>query len=77
MGAKSATHIKESLTIYCCQVDELDCPDLGNIDHVRKDVVSLWQEIIRCSGQPTEVDTDIDCNQHKSNLSNYPDFSTK
>ncbi len=39
--AESATHMEESLTICYCQVDELDCPDIGDIDHVSKDVVLL------------------------------------
>ncbi len=41
IGAESTTHMKESLTICRCQVDKLDCPDIGNIDHVSKDIVSL------------------------------------
>ena len=39
--AKSATHIEELLIIYHCQVDELDCSDICDIDYVNKDVVSL------------------------------------
>ena len=40
--AESATHIEESLTICHYQIDKLDCPDISNIDHVSKDVISLW-----------------------------------
>ncbi len=74
--AKSATHIEEFLTICHCQVDELDCPDIGNIDHVSEDIVLLWQKIIRHSSQPIEINTDIDINydHHKSNLSSYSNF---
>lgn len=58
-------------------MDKLDRPDIGDIDHVGEDVVLLWQEIICRGGQPTEVDTDMDHDQHKSNPSGYPDFSTR
>ncbi len=40
IGAESATHMEQSLTIHRCQVDELDQPDIGDIDHVSEDVVS-------------------------------------
>ncbi len=40
IGAESATHMEESLIICRYQVDELDCSDIGNIDHVSEDVVS-------------------------------------
>ncbi len=75
IGAESATHIKESLTICCCQVDELDCPNIGDIDLVSKDIISLWHEIICRGGQLIEIDTDIDMdyNHHKSNLSSHLD----
>lgn len=49
-------------------MDKLNFPDIGDIDYVSKDVVSLWQKIIRYNGQPTEVDIDMNYNQHKSNL---------
>lgn len=51
----------------------------AEIDHVSKDVVSSWQEIIHHSGQPTEVDTaiDINYNQHKSNLLGHSDSLTR
>ncbi len=42
IGAEFATHIEESLTICHCKIDELDCPDISDIDHVSEDVVSLW-----------------------------------
>ncbi len=78
IGAESATHMEESLTICRCQVDELDCPDIGNIDHVSEDIVSLWQEIIRRGGQPTKIDTnmDMDYDHHESNPSSHPNSST-
>ncbi len=41
IGAESATHMEESLTICRCQVDELDRPERGDSDHVSEDVVSL------------------------------------
>ncbi len=79
IGAESTTHMKESLTICRCQVDELDCPDIGDIDYVSEDIVSSWQKIICRGGQPTEIDTDIDINydHHKSNLSSHPDSLTR
>ncbi len=72
--AKSAAHIEDSLTICRCQVDGLDCSNISNIDHVSKDLISLWQKIICCSSQPIEVDIDIDIdyNHHKSNSSSHP-----
>ncbi len=41
IGAESATQMEESLTIRRCQVDELDCPNIGDIDYVSEDVISL------------------------------------
>lgn len=78
IGAKSATHIEESLTIYYCQVDELDHPDIGNIDHISKNVVSSWQEIIHRGSQLTEVDTDmnIEYDHHNFNSLGHPDSLT-
>ncbi len=75
IGAESATHMEESLIIHRCQVDELDRPDISDINHVSEDVLSLWQEIIRRSGQLTEIDIDMDMdyNHHESNLSSHPD----
>lgn len=58
--AQSVTYIKESLTICHCQMDKLDHPKIGNIDDVSKKIVLLWQEIICHSGQPAEVDINID-----------------
>ena len=75
--AKSATSIEESLSIYCCQVNKLDRPDIGNIDHIKKDIVSSWQEIICRGGQLKEVDTNMDHDQYKSDLSGYPDSLTR
>ena len=60
--AESVTYIKKSLTICCCQVDKLDCPDIGNIRHVREDVVSLRPEIIRRDGQTIEINKNMDHN---------------
>ncbi len=79
IGAESTTYMEEFLTICLCQVDELDCLDIGDIDHIREDVVSLRQDIIRRSDQLIEVDTDIDMDYdyHKSNLSSHPDSSTE
>ena len=39
IGAESATHIEKSHTICHCQIDELDRFNIGNIDHVSKDVI--------------------------------------
>ncbi len=76
--AESATHIEESLTICRCQVDELNRPDIGDIDHISEDIVSSWQEIIRRGGQPTEIDInmDIDYDHYESNSSSHPDSLT-
>ncbi len=59
-------------------MDELDRPDIGYMDHVSEDVISLWQEIIRLGDQPTEIDInmDIDYDHHKSNLSSHPNSLT-
>ncbi len=78
IGAESATHMEESLTICRCQVDELDRSDIGDIDHVSEDVVLSWQEIIRCGGQPIEIDTDMDMDYdyYKFNPSSHSDSST-
>lgn len=75
IGVESATHMKESLTICCCQVDELDCPNIGDIDLVSKDIISLWHKII-CRGSQLikiDIDIDMDYNHHESNLSSYLD----
>ena len=59
-------------------MDKLDYPDIGNIDYVSKNIVSLWQEIICRGDQLTEIDTDMDMDfdHHKSNPSSYPDSLT-
>lgn len=41
IGAKFATHIQESFIICYYLVDELDCLDLGNIDHISKNIILL------------------------------------
>ncbi len=73
LGAESATHIKKSLTICRCQGDELNRPNIDNINHVSEDVISSWQEIICHGSQPKEVDTDMDMdyNYYKSNSSGH------
>ena len=78
IGAESATHMEESLTICRYHLDELDHPNIGDIDHVNEDIISSWQEIIRRGGQSTEIDTDMDMDYdyYKSNPSSYPDFLT-
>lgn len=60
--AESATYMEEYFTIFYCQVNKLDCFDIGNINHVGEDVILLWQEIICHDGQQIEVDTDMDNN---------------
>lgn len=40
IGAESVTYIDKSLTICRCQVDELDRPDIDDIDHISENVVS-------------------------------------
>ena len=79
IGVESTTYMEKSLTICHCQVDELDCPDISNIDHVSEDVILLWQEIIYRGGQPTEVDTniDMDYDHHKSNFPGHPSSLTE
>ncbi len=47
--AETPSHIEESVTIHCRQVDKLDRLDIGNIDHISKDVILLRQKII-CRG---------------------------
>ncbi len=56
-------------------MNKLDHSDIGNIAHVSEDIVSLWQKIIRCDGQPIEINIDIDMDygHHKSNSSSHPD----
>lgn len=73
--AESATHMKESITICHYQIDKLDCPDISDINHISKDIVSLWQKIIRYNGQSTKADTnkDMNYNHHKSNLLSHFD----
>lgn len=48
--AESTTYIEKSLTICCYQVDKLDCLDIKNIDHVKKNIILLYQKIIRHGG---------------------------
>ena len=71
--------MEESLTICRCQIDKYNYFDIGNIDYVSKNVVSLWQKIICRGSQPTEVDIDMDMdyNHHKSNSSSHPDYLTQ
>lgn len=40
IGAKSAIHMEEFFTICHCQVDELDYPNIDNINPISEDVVS-------------------------------------
>lgn len=40
--AKSVTYMKESLIICHYQVDELDYPDINNINYVNEDDILLW-----------------------------------
>ncbi len=58
-------------------MDELDRPDIGNIDHIGENVILLWQEIICHDGQPIKVDSDMDMDydHHKSNSSGHLDSS--
>lgn len=67
--AESATHMEEFLTIGCCQVDELDCRDIGDINHISEDVILLWQKRILRNSHLIEVDIDIDFDydHHESN----------
>lgn len=77
MGAEFTNHIEKFLIICYCQINQCDCPDLGNINYIKTDVISLSQKIIRRSGQEAEKDIDIDYIQNESNLSYYHNFSTK
>lgn len=59
-GAESTIQ-KEKSFIFCYyQVEEIDCKDIDNIDHIREDNVLLWQKIICCDGQLIEVNIDMD-----------------
>ncbi len=60
-------------------MDELDCSDIGDIDHFNEDIVSSWQEIIRRGGQIIEIDInmDIDYDHHEFNPSSHPNSLTR
>ena len=75
--AESATHIEESLLICCCQVAEIDCLDISNVDNVSEDIVLLWQEIIRRGNQLVKEDIDIDYVQDNSNSASHHNFFTR
>lgn len=59
-------------------MDEFKYPDIGNMNYVSKNVISLWQKIIRHGGQPIEIDTNrnMDYNYHKFNLLGYSNSLT-
>ena len=76
IGIESATYIKESLFICCCQIAEIDHLDIGNIDNVSEDVVLLWQKIIHRGSQLAEKDVDMDYIQDDSNLTSYHNSCT-
>lgn len=44
--AEFTIYREKSLTIYCCQVNKLNCLDITDMDYIEKDVVLLWQKII-------------------------------
>lgn len=71
--ADLATPIEESFILCNYSVDELDCPDISNIDHINEDIILSWQKIIRCGSKSIEIDTnmDINYNHHKSNSSSH------
>lgn len=50
---------------------------MDNIDYVNKDVVSLWQKIIRHGDQPTEINTDMNYDQHRFNPSGHSNSSMR
>ena len=77
IAAESTNHMEESLLICCCQVAKYDCPNIGDIDNISKDVVSSWQEVIRRGGQLPEEDIDMDYDQDDSNISSYHNPSTR
>lgn len=52
-------------------MNKLNCSDIGNINHISEDIISLWQKIIHYDGQPTKIDPDMNYNQHKSNSLSY------
>ncbi len=77
IGAEIFTHMEDFLTICRCQVDKFDHPSTDDIDQVSTDVVSSWQEIIRCDGQPAAIDADIEDGQFESNSSGHHGAATR
>lgn len=69
--------MEESLFIGRYQVAKHNCLDIGNIDNVNKDVISLWQEVIRRGGQLPKEDIDMNYNQDNSNISSYDNLFTR
>lgn len=41
LEAKNANHIEDFLFIHRCQIAKFDCPDIGNINNINEDIVSL------------------------------------
>lgn len=73
--AKSANHIKELLLIYYCQVAKYNCLDIGNIDNIGENIISLWQKIICPDDELLKKDIDIDYNYDNSNISSPQNHS--
>ena len=69
--AEFANYIEESLLICRWQLAKHNYYDIGNIDNVSEDVISLWQEVIYRGGQLPEKDIDMDYNQDDSHISSH------
>lgn len=64
---------------FRCQVDELDHSNIGDIDYIRKDIVSSWPEIIHYDGYliGADIDMGFDYDHHKSYSLGHSDSSTE
>lgn len=76
--AKSITDIEKSLIICHCQV-AFDDPEIGDIDYINKNIISLLEKIIYHNGQQmkVDIDLDIDYNHYKSHSLGHPNSSTE
>lgn len=66
LGIENANYIEDFLLIHFCQVAEFDCPDIGNINNINENIVSLQQDIICQSSQLSEKKMDTDYTQNQS-----------
>ena len=56
---------------------KVDCSNIGNIDNIGEDIISLWQKIICRGGQLAKKDIDMDYVQDDSNLASHHNSSTR